>query len=476
MGCKASKSEAQRSLHAADGEAQPPEAPVGSGVAAGLLAAGPGYAELPGGAPLSPFRRVGLRQVVKEFWLIGFLSFGGTQANMAMLFQMLVKDLKWVSSDQYSELLGIVQALPGASAAQILLSAVTVATGSPMAGFVAFLLFCVPGAIGMAFLGTYLAGVDVMTYPSVQSATAGIGCAATVLVAKGAWDLGQKLVTDRLTKALWFLACVGCYAAASSPKVLSLVIVGGLVAGGMTATLCYDLKSDTKAGADTAEVGIGRGVGKFLVFVVCLALAALVLAPLLPLCPDWVKIAALYFKVGCLVFGGGPVVIPLLLLQLEAEGVVTSDQFGLGLAAIQAFPGPMFNLAAFTGALHDGWQGALVAWAAMMAPGVLLALGALPFWAELRGSPGVQRALRGVNACAAGLMGSAGLLLWQKLVTSPGHEVPGFLATYEVRVCLTVGLLGASELSALVKPYVLILLGVAAGLSAWAAPALWLPS
>lgn len=44
-----------------------------------------------------------------------------------------------------------------------------------------------------------------------------------------------------------------------------------------------------------------------------------------------------------IIFGGGPVVIPLLNQYIVGEGWVSSRDFLLGLAIIQAFPGPNFN-------------------------------------------------------------------------------------------------------------------------------------
>ena len=49
------------------------------------------------------------------------------------------------------------------------------------------------------------------------------------------------------------------------------------------------------------------------------------------------------FLAGTIIFGGGPVVIPLLREYVVAEGWVTSRDFLIGLAIIQAFPGPNFN-------------------------------------------------------------------------------------------------------------------------------------
>ena len=50
----------------------------------------------------------------------------------------------------------------------------------------------------------------------------------------------------------------------------------------------------------------------------------------------------------------------------------------------QAMPGPVFNLSAFLGGVVAGLPGALLAWASLFGPGLLLILAALPFWQEIQ--------------------------------------------------------------------------------------------
>ena len=56
------------------------------------------------------------------------------------------------------------------------------------------------------------------------------------------------------------------------------------------------------------------------------------------------------FLAGTIIFGGGPVVVPLLREYVVAEGWVSSRDFLIGLAIIQAFPGPNFNCESFSSA------------------------------------------------------------------------------------------------------------------------------
>jgi chromate transport protein ChrA len=57
------------------------------------------------------------------------------------------------------------------------------------------------------------------------------------------------------------------------------------------------------------------------------------------------------YLAGTVIFGGGPVVIPLLRSYVVDPGWVSSQDFLIGLAIIQAFPGLNFNFAVFLGAL-----------------------------------------------------------------------------------------------------------------------------
>ena len=78
-----------------------------------------------------------------------------------------------------------------------------------------------------------------------------------------------------------------------------------------------------------------------------------------------------------------------------------------GFALVQALPGPMFNFSAFLGGVARGPMGALVAWASLFGPGLLLIIAALPYWAEVQGSARAKAVLRGVNAVACGLVVAA---------------------------------------------------------------------
>ncbi|KAB8611403.1 hypothetical protein FH972_025908 [Carpinus fangiana] len=125
------------------------------------------------------------------------------------------------------------------------------------------------------------------------------------------------------------------------------------------------------------------------------------------------------FLAGTIIFGGGPVVIPLLREYIVAEGWVSPRNFLLGLALIQAFPGPNFNFAVYLGALAMSGSntppilGATVAFLGIFIPGLAVQSGFMGLWIYLRKIRAVVSALRGINAAAVGLVFTAVYRLWQ---------------------------------------------------------------
>ena len=56
-----------------------------------------------------------------------------------------------------------------------------------------------------------------------------------------------------------------------------------------------------------------------------------------------------FFRIGSIIYGGGQVVLPMLLTEVVDPGWVTEDEFWTGFALVQALPGPLFNFSAYLG-------------------------------------------------------------------------------------------------------------------------------
>ncbi|KAF2797033.1 chromate transporter [Melanomma pulvis-pyrius CBS 109.77] len=124
------------------------------------------------------------------------------------------------------------------------------------------------------------------------------------------------------------------------------------------------------------------------------------------------------YLAGTIIFGGGPVVIPLLRAYVVEPGWVSPRDFLLGLAIIQALPGPNFKFGVYLGALAlaptgiPTFLGALVGFVIFL-PGLALAVGVQSLWRIARTKPWVISLLRGVNATAVGMVFTAVYRLWE---------------------------------------------------------------
>jgi chromate transporter len=111
------------------------------------------------------------------------------------------------------------------------------------------------------------------------------------------------------------------------------------------------------------------------------------------------------------VFGGGHVFLPFLREAFVGPGWLSDDAFLAGYGAAQAVPGPLFTFAAYLGAVVSpephGLASASLGLIGIFLPGMLILLGALPFWDSFHKRVGAQAMMRGVNAAVVGVLGAA---------------------------------------------------------------------
>ena len=111
--------------------------------------------------------------------------------------------------------------------------------------------------------------------------------------------------------------------------------------------------------------------------------------------------------------------IPLLREYIVSPGWVSPRDFLLGLAVIQAFPGPNFNFVVYLGSIATigtscpSYLGALIAFVAMYVPGLFILVGFMGLWRIISQKKWFLSTLKGINAAAVGLVFTAVYKLWQ---------------------------------------------------------------
>lgn len=354
-------------------------------------------------------------EVLRVFTKLGLTSFGGPTAHLGFFREEIVERRKWVDERAYADLIGLCQSLPGPASSQVGFALGIARAGIP-GGFAAWLGFTLPTAALLVLFGL---GLPILQSALGSAWLGGLMIAVVAVVARAVWGMGMSLCPDRPRATIALLAAVVLLGFGGA-AIQILVIIGGAIAGRLF------LPAEDGKGASPLGLAISRPVA-----VSCL-IAFFVLLVGLPLLSQLVPHPALarfdsFYRAGALVFGGGHVVLPLIQAEVVPPGWVTDAQFLAGYGAAQAMPGPLFAFSAYLGAIMtsppSGFLGAGVCLIGVFLPSWLLVIGALPFWDAVRARPGVQSALRGLNAAVVGLLLAA---LYQPVWTGAIHHPADF--------------------------------------------------
>lgn len=362
--------------------------------------------------PHAPWRRAA--EVFLVFLRLGLSAFGGPVAHLAHFRAEFVERRRWLSEGSYGALVALCQFLPGPSSSQTGLALGLLRAGWPGA-LAAWLGFTLPSALLMVLIAYGLAGAPA-SGSLLAGAVQGLKVAAVAIVAQAVWTMGRSLCPDGPRRAL-ALVCAAIALALPGPAGQAAIL--------LLAALCgaWLLPAPAQQAAALPDFRLSRRTGwialaAFLIPLLLLPLAAAVSGGERSV---W-GLADGVYRAGALVFGGGHVVLPLLESAVVPGGWVAADPFLAGYGAVQAMPGPLFSVAAYLGALLPGaWGGiggAVLLLVLVFAPGMLLLIAALPFWARLQQRPGLRRVAAGLNAAVVGLLLAA---LWHPIGSSAIH-------------------------------------------------------
>jgi chromate transporter len=134
--------------------------------------------------------------------------------------------------------------------------------------------------------------------------------------------------------------------------------------------------------------------------------------------PPLASIFLVFLKMGTFAFGGVYSMIAFFERELvERRGWITGDELADGVALGQMTPGPpIVNTGAFVGHHLRGAPGAAVATLGQVLPGFVVVVVLASWYQELRSSPALAGALRGVCAAAVGLLASVVLKLGRRAI------------------------------------------------------------
>lgn len=347
-----------------------------------------------------------IRDIFLAFLALGLTSFGGPAAHLGYFRNEFVARRRWLSEQDYADLVALCQFLPGPASSQVGF-AIGLQRGGGWGAAAAWTAFTLPSAI---ILVAFALSASLLDGPVSQGIIHGLKVAAVAVVAHAVLGMARNLCPDQQRAGIALAA------------VLLVVFVGGtagqvsaILAGALAGLVLCQSADDGAAGH--SGISVSNTTGRRTAFLYVFLLAGL---PLLA----WLAPSALldmldgFYRAGALVFGGGHIMLPLLEAEVVQTGQVTADEFLAGYGAAQAVPGPLFTFAAYLGAVIGA--SAPITWAALallviFLPGILILLAVLPHWNNFRRWHRAQSLMRGANAAVVGILGAA---LYQPVFTS----------------------------------------------------------
>jgi chromate transporter len=329
-----------------------------------------------------------LLEIALLFLRLGATAFGGPAAHIALMQEEVVRRRQWISSEEFLDLLGATQLIPGPNSTELAIH-LGHRRGGAAGLVIAGACFILPAALLTLLLSWMY--VRYGRLPSAAGVLYGIKPVIIAVVLQAISALARTAV--RSTR----LAIIGAAAAAAAALRANEILVL-LVAGASAVSLGPPRQggaSDERSGA-TARSGMLVATGS-----TAWSLAGGALAPTVSLS----SIFLVFAKIGSVLFGSGYVLLAFLRADLvEHRHWLTEAQLLDAIAAGQLTPGPVFTTATFVGYLIAGTGGAAAATAGIFAPAFVFVALSAPLVAKLRTSRVAGSFLDGVNVASLALM------------------------------------------------------------------------
>ncbi len=310
---------------------------------------------------------------------LGCTAFGGPAVHIAMLHDEIVTRRRWMSEQEFLDLLGATNLIPGPNSTEMVMHAGRVRAGWP--GFwIAGGLFILPAAL--IVLACAWAYVEYGKTPAVEWLLYGVKPVIIAVVLQALWSLGRSAVKTTF---------LGCMAVAA----LALYLAGAhelliLFGAGLLVMIARRVSTG------------GTQLGLFLPTAVLFPVAAM---------PDLTRLFFVFLKIGAVLYGSGYVLLAFLRRDfVDRLGWITDTQLLDAIAVGQFTPGPVFTTATFIGYVVGGFPGAALATVGIFLPAFFFVAVTTPFIARMRSSPAMAALLDGLNVGAVAVMAG---VTWQ---------------------------------------------------------------
>jgi chromate transporter len=317
-----------------------------------------------------------ISEVFRFFFLMGLTAFGGPAAHIAIMQNELVKRRKWLTEEEFLDLLGVTNLIPGPNSTEMAIHIGLVRAGwmGFLAGGVGFVLPAFSIILSLAWVYSRYG-----TTPQIGWILYGIKPVVIAIIIQAVWQLGRKALGTQVRMLLGVMVVAGYLLGMNE---ILLLLGGGLL------VLILEQAKNWKS------------------FKPGFSWVPLTVFP--PVAAGLFSFATLFFpflKIGSVMYGSGYVLLAFLRSEFVVRlGWLTEKQLLDSVAVGQLTPGPFFTTATFIGYILGDLLGAILATLGMFLPSFLFVAISHRALVKYQGHPFARSLLNGVNATSLGLM------------------------------------------------------------------------
>jgi chromate transporter len=359
---------------------------------------------------------------LKSVFLHSVTAFGGPQGHIGMVLKTFVEKRRDLTKEELMEYVSFCQMLPGASSTQTL-TLIGYKRGGVKLAVLTLLIWILPACTIMGGLSFVVGSIGSNSikptlFQFIQPMAIGF-------LAYAAFKAYQISIKNTITQVIMLVALLSTYFLFKTPWIIPALIISGGIATNFSSR-----RIPTKEVIKPRQIRWTNIWLFVLIFIVAGFLSETARKQ------NWenkkpYNLFENFYRFGSFVFGGGDVLIPLMLDQYvvrpTSERVikrnpdiikVEREELLTGAGLVRAIPGPVFSIASFMGGIalkSEGPKiqvfGCLIGSIAIFLPSALLVLFFFPVWQYLKKFVVVLRSLEGINAAVVGIMIAATLYL-----------------------------------------------------------------
>ncbi|MEM0945877.1 MAG: chromate efflux transporter [Pseudomonadota bacterium] len=359
---------------------------------------------------------VSLLTLTQIFARIGFLSFGGPAAQIALMHRELVEERTWLDEQTFLRALSFTMLLPGPEAMQLATYAGWRLRGV-FGGLIAGLLFIVPGAVVVLALAVAYAYWG--TLPVVDAVFLGVKAAVVAIVIEALLKVSRRALKG---PAHWVIAGLSFLSifilGLPFPAIIVLAAFWGAWAGG---------------GQVDNEVPLPQPGGTGRTVVLWLTLWLSPIAVLWALDAQMLTEIAIFFsKLAVVTFGGAYAVLAYMTQEVVVDrGWLDIAEMMDGLGLAETTPGPLILVTEFVGFLagfRDGGlplallSAAVTLWVTFV-PCFLWIFAGAPYLDWISARPRLTGALAAITAAVVGVILNLSIWFAAHVIFAQVHSV-----------------------------------------------------